>query len=93
MALVDLWIGSQDQLKQKHVQQIIAFAGDGKLLDETFDREECAARYARRLRTLAGIPVPARMLRKGINVLAIEVHRSCFMIHLISTTQNCSITA
>lgn len=33
MALVDLWVSSQDQLKQKHVQQIIAFAGDGKLLD------------------------------------------------------------
>jgi hypothetical protein len=35
MALVDLWVSSQDQLKQKHVQQIIAFAGDGKLLDES----------------------------------------------------------
>jgi hypothetical protein len=33
MALVDLWNSSQDQLKQKHVQQIIAFAGDGRLLD------------------------------------------------------------
>jgi hypothetical protein len=33
MALVDLWASSRDQLKQKHVQQIIAFAGDGKLLD------------------------------------------------------------
>jgi hypothetical protein len=33
MTLVDLWVDSQDQLRQKHVQQIIAFAGDGKLLD------------------------------------------------------------
>lgn len=33
MALVDLWTSSRDQLRQKHVQQIIAFAGDGKLLD------------------------------------------------------------
>lgn len=33
MALVDLWMSSQYQLRQKHVQQIIAFAGDGKLLD------------------------------------------------------------
>jgi hypothetical protein len=33
MALVDLWMSSQDQLRQKHIQQIIAFAGDGKLLD------------------------------------------------------------
>jgi hypothetical protein len=33
MALIDLWKSSQEQLRQKHVQQIIAFAGDGKLLD------------------------------------------------------------
>jgi hypothetical protein len=33
MALVDLWMSSQDQLRQEHVQQIIAFAGDGRLLD------------------------------------------------------------
>ena len=33
MSLVDLWTGSPDQLRHKHVQQIIAFAGDGKLLD------------------------------------------------------------
>ena len=33
MALVDLWLSSRDQLMDKHVQQIIAFAGDGRLLD------------------------------------------------------------
>jgi hypothetical protein len=33
MALVDLWTNSREQLEQKHVQQIIAFAGAGKLLD------------------------------------------------------------
>lgn len=33
MALVDLWVSSRDQLKDKHVQQIISFAGDGRLLD------------------------------------------------------------
>lgn len=33
MALVDLWGSSQDQLSNKQVQQIIAFAGDGKLRD------------------------------------------------------------
>jgi len=33
MALLDLWTTSQDQLRSKHVQQIIAIAGDGKLLD------------------------------------------------------------
>ncbi len=33
MALIDLWRGSPDQLSAKHVQQIVAFAGDGKLGD------------------------------------------------------------
>lgn len=33
MALVDLWQNSRSQLEDKHVKQIIAFAGDGKLLD------------------------------------------------------------
>jgi len=40
MALVDLWISSPDQLRQKQVQQIIAFAGDGKLLDGSKASEE-----------------------------------------------------
>jgi hypothetical protein len=33
MALVDLWLNSQPQLTGKHFQQIIAFAGAGKLRD------------------------------------------------------------
>lgn len=33
MALLDLWLKSPEQVKGKHVQQLIAFAGDGKLLD------------------------------------------------------------
>jgi hypothetical protein len=33
MALVDLWSQTQLQLAGKHIQQIIAFAGDGKLRD------------------------------------------------------------
>ena len=33
MSLVDLWSVSRDQILGKHVQQIIAFAGEGKLLD------------------------------------------------------------
>jgi len=34
MALIDLWRGSREQISEKHVQQIVAFAGDGKLADE-----------------------------------------------------------
>lgn len=33
MALIDLWEASDNQLEGKHIQQIIAFAGDGKLRD------------------------------------------------------------
>jgi hypothetical protein len=33
MALVDLWRSSPDQLRDKRVDQIISFAGDGKLKD------------------------------------------------------------
>jgi len=33
MALIDLWRDSRDQISNKHVQQIVAFAGDGRLAD------------------------------------------------------------
>ncbi|HEY0370643.1 MAG TPA: hypothetical protein VGD79_01500 [Thermoanaerobaculia bacterium] len=33
MALRDLWLNTPEQIRDKHVQQIIAFAGEGKLLD------------------------------------------------------------
>lgn len=33
MALLDLWNKTPDQLKDKQVQQLIAFSGEGKLLD------------------------------------------------------------
>lgn len=33
MSLVSLWQSSPDQFKNKHVQQVISFAGDGKLKD------------------------------------------------------------
>ncbi len=33
MSLVELWLKSPDQLQDKHVQQVIAFAGSGRLQD------------------------------------------------------------
>jgi hypothetical protein len=33
MALIDLWRDSRTQILDKHVQQIVAFAGDGRLAD------------------------------------------------------------
>lgn len=35
MALIDLWTKDRYQLVDKHVQQVIAFAGDGKLGDDS----------------------------------------------------------
>jgi hypothetical protein len=34
MSLTDLWLRSQNQLENKQIHQIIAFAGDGKLKDD-----------------------------------------------------------
>lgn len=43
MYLVDLWQSSPKQLSDKHLQQIIAFAGDGKLKDGNATSEEFRA--------------------------------------------------
>lgn len=40
MALIDLWKKDKAQLAEKHIQQIIAFAGDGKLSDESDSSSE-----------------------------------------------------
>jgi hypothetical protein len=40
MALIDLWEKSREQLKDKHVQQIIAVAGDGRLKDDNEGSKE-----------------------------------------------------
>jgi hypothetical protein len=40
MALIDLWRDSRAQVSNKHVQQIVAFAGDGRLADGTSSSEE-----------------------------------------------------
>lgn len=33
MALIDIWSSSPLEVQEKHVQQVIAFAGNGKLRD------------------------------------------------------------
>ena len=40
MALTEFWVSSRQQLEDKHIQQIIAFAGDGKLRDGSIASEE-----------------------------------------------------
>ncbi len=35
MALLDLWLENRDQIDEKRVEQLIVFAGDGKLADES----------------------------------------------------------
>lgn len=48
---------------------------DGKLLRRE-DAKAFAERFAARTRRIEGLEIPARLLRKGVNVLAIEVHRA-----------------
>jgi hypothetical protein len=48
MPLLDLWMKSPDQLRDKQVQQLIAFAGAGKLLDDS----PCAAEFRSFLATV-----------------------------------------
>lgn len=43
MALIDLWRTSRDQIAVKHVQQIVAFAGDGRLADGSQASDEFRA--------------------------------------------------
>lgn len=43
MALIDLWRDSRAQISSKHVQQIVAFAGDGKLADGNSSSSEFRA--------------------------------------------------
>ena len=40
MALVEIWKKSPDQLRGKTVNQVLAFAGDGKLRDGNATSEE-----------------------------------------------------
>jgi hypothetical protein len=49
MALLDLLKGSPDQLKDKQVQQLIAFAGSGKLTDDS----ECSTEFRAFLSSVA----------------------------------------
>lgn len=43
MALIDLWNKDRQQLANKQIQQVIAFAGDGKLLDDSTASNELRA--------------------------------------------------
>jgi hypothetical protein len=43
MSLTDLWEKSKDELKDKNVQQIISFAGNGKLTDGSATSDEFRA--------------------------------------------------
>ena len=52
MSLLDLWQESPDQLRDKLVHQVIAFAGDGKLKDGSVacsEFRECLAAVPSRL--------------------------------------------
>jgi hypothetical protein len=41
MALVDLWNGNKEVLAKKHVHQLIAIAGGGRLADGAVASDKC----------------------------------------------------
>ena len=49
MPLLDIWTKSPDQLHDKQVHQLIAFAGGGKLLDDS----PCSAEFRSFLATVS----------------------------------------
>jgi len=51
MALLDLLKESPDQVQDKQVQQLIAFAGAGKLIDDS----ECSVEFRAFLRSVASL--------------------------------------
>src|SRR5438874_4507555 len=68
MSLPDLWITAPDQLRDKHVQQIISFAGEGKLLDGATASTEFRALLAH---------VPSQFLRRYATDCLSEAFTSC----------------
>jgi len=49
---------------------------DGYVLDNARDSKAFPERFAKRVRCIEKYPIPRSMLRRGVNILAIEVHRS-----------------
>jgi len=50
---------------------------DGKVISWGFgDPARCHAQLQQRVRRLDGVALPAKLLRKGVNVLAVEAHRA-----------------
>ncbi len=63
MPLLDLWAKTPDQLEDKQIHQLIAFAGSGKLLDES----PCSAEFRAFLAT-----VPSEKLEKYAEQCLVE---------------------
>jgi hypothetical protein len=68
MSLQDLWITAPEQLREKHVQQIIAFAGEGKLLD--------GAAASLEFRSLLAY-VPSQLLKRYATECLAEAFPNC----------------
>jgi len=65
-----------EALAEDYPREVFVKAG-GKLISWGFgDPKTCHAQLERRIRRLDDVTVPAGLLRKGVNVLAIEAHRA-----------------
>jgi hypothetical protein len=65
-------------LAEDYPRDVFVKAG-GKLISWGFgDPQTCHAQLQQRVRRLDAVSIPARLLRKGVNVLAIEAHRTSY---------------
>lgn len=63
-----------------------AFVGpDDKVLDADRSKkpDEIVRRWSLRTRKIEGVEIPAGMLRKGVNVLAVELHRAAYPAKMV----------
>ena len=65
----------EDTLADKYPDDLY-ITEDGKYLQHIMKRMKNKKRWARRFRYLNDIEIPSSMLRKGINVVAVQIHRA-----------------
>ena len=74
-------------LAEKYPREAYVYP-DGSLLDHNYTKaEKVKDRYMLRTRKLADVNVPASLLRRGTNVVAIEIHRAPYDAFLIERTE------
>ena len=62
---------------------------DGKVISWGFgDPRKCYAQIQKRIRKLKDVALPAKLLRKGVNVISVELHRAPFHESVLGKSRN-----